>query len=172
MRPLGIPIQTIFFLLVGLLTMFLLRHTLWGRGIYAIGGDEVSAERIGYKPGWIKFLLYVYFGFLAGIAAVVHTSIMSQVDPNAFKGYEMTIISAVVLGGVNIAGGFGSIFNVVVGVLLLAITYNGLILMKVSSYWQNIIVGAIMLIAIAADTIKKKREEAEKTVVDVEYKEG
>ena len=60
----------------------------------------------------------------------------------------------------------------VVGVLLLAITYNGLILMKVSSYWQNIIVGAIMLIAIAADTIKKKREEAEKTVVDVEYKEG
>lgn len=172
LRPLGIPIQTIFFLMVGLLTMFLLRHTLWGRGVYAIGGDEVSAERIGYKPGWIKFLLYVYFGFLAGIAAVVHTSIMSQVDPNAFKGYEMTIISAVVLGGVNIAGGFGSIFNVVVGVLFLAITYNGLILMKVSSYWQNIIVGAIMLTAIAVDTLKKKREEAEKTVVDVEYKEG
>lgn len=169
LRPLGIPIQTFFLIAVALLTSFLLRRTLWGRGVYAIGGDEVSAKRIGYKPGWIRLLLYTYLGFLGGIAAVVHTSIMSQVDPNAFKGYEMTVISAVVLGGVNIAGGFGSVINVIIGVLFLGVTYNGLILLKVSSYWQNIVVGGIMLAAIATDTIRKKRKDMAKTVVDVAY---
>lgn len=169
LRPLGIPIQTVFFAGIALLTWFLLRRTLWGRGVYAIGGDEVSAARVGYKPEQIKLLLYVYLGFLAGIAAVVHTSIMSQVDPNAFKGYEMTVISAVVLGGVNIAGGFGGVFNVIVGVVFLAITYNGLVLLKISSYWQSIVVGAIMLLAIAMDTIRKKRKNLSKTIVDIEY---
>lgn len=169
LRPLGIPIQAIFFAAAALLTWFLLKRTLWGRGVYAIGGDEVSAERIGFKPARIKLLLYTYFGLIAGIASVVHTSIMSQVDPNAFKGYEMTVISAVVLGGVNIAGGFGGVFNIIVGTLFLGITYNGLILMKVSSYWQNIVVGGIMLLAIAADTLQKKRRLSMKTVVDVEY---
>lgn len=172
LRPLGIPIQTFFFAAVALLTWFLLRRTLWGRGVYSIGGDEVSAQRVGYKPSQIKLLLYTYLGFLAGIAAVVHTSIMSQVDPNAFKGYEMTVISAVVLGGVNIAGGFGGVFNVVVGVVFLAVTYNGLVLLKVSSYWQTIVVGAIMLLAIAMDTLRKKRESLSKTVVDVDYENG
>ncbi len=172
MRPFGIPIQAFFFAGTSVLTWFLLKRTLWGRGVYAIGGDEVSAERIGYKPAKIKFLLYTYFGFIAGISAVVHTSIMSQVDPNAFKGYEMTVISAVVLGGVNIAGGFGGVFNVIIGTLFLGITYNGLILMKVSSYWQNIVVGGIMLLAIAMDTLRKKRRISMKTVVDVEYPEN
>lgn len=169
LRPLGIPVQTIFFAGVALLTWFLLRYTLWGRGVYAIGGDETSATRVGFRPATIKLLLYCYMGFLAGLAAVVHTSIMSQVDPNAFKGYEMTVISAVVLGGVNISGGFGGVFGVIVGVLFLGITYNGLVLLKVSSYWQSIIVGAIMLLAIAVDTLRKTREARSKTVVDVEY---
>lgn len=169
LRPLGIPIQVFIFAGVALLTWFLLRHTIYGRGVYAIGGDETSAMRIGFKPAQIKLLLYCYMGLLSGLAAVVHTSIMSQVDPNAFKGYEMTVISAVVLGGVNISGGFGGVFGVIVGVLFLGITYNGLVLLKVSSYWQSVIVGAIMLIAIAADTLRKKHEAKSKTVVDVEY---
>ena len=169
LRPLGIPIQAIIFVAVVLLTWFLLRYTIYGRGVYAIGGDETSATRIGFKPAKIKLLLYCYMGLLSGLAAVVHTSIMSQVDPNAFKGYEMTVISAVVLGGVNISGGFGGVFGVIVGVLFLGITYNGLVLLKVSSYWQSIIVGAIMLLAIAMDTLRKKHEMKSKTVVDVEY---
>lgn len=169
MRPFGVSIQAFFFVGALVLTWFFARFTLWGRGIYALGGDEVSAQRIGYNPIRIKFLIYVYMGFLAGIAAVVHTSIMRQVDPNAFKGYEMTVISAVVLGGANIVGGYGNISGIVIGVAFLGLINNGLVLSKVSSYWQPIIVGTVMLCAIAADTLQKKRSEQKKTFIDVDY---
>lgn len=164
----GIPIQVLFLIAIALLTWFLMKHTLFGRGVYALGGDEASAKRIGFNTAKIQFLIYVYLGFTSGLASMVHTSVMRQVDPNAFKGYEMTVLSAVVIGGTNIAGGSGTVSGVILGVLFLAIVNNGLVLSRVSSYHQSIIVGMMMLLAISFDAIRKKRVESKRSRIDVE----
>jgi len=136
--------------------------------VFAIGGDELSARRIGFNTTVVQHLIYVYIGFLAGISSMVHTSIMQQIDPNAFKGYEMQVISAVVLGGTNIAGGYGTVGGVVLGVVFLAVTNNGMVLMKVPVYWQQIIIGCIMLFAILFNIVRKKKAEAKNVRIDVE----
>jgi ribose/xylose/arabinose/galactoside ABC-type transport system permease subunit len=164
----GIPIQVLFFIGAALLTWFVLKYTLIGRGIYAMGGNPVSAARVGYNLDKINIFLYGYEGFMVGIAGVVHTSIMRQVDPNAFAGYELQVIAAVVLGGANILGGAGSVFGTILGVLLLAIMNNGLILMHIPVYWQDIVVGLIIIIAVSFDVIQRKITERNIARVDIE----
>lgn len=164
----GIPIQVLFLIAIAMLTWFLMKYTLFGRGVYALGGDEASAQRIGFNTKRIQFWIYVYLGFVSGLASMVHTSVMRQVDPNAFKGYEMTVLSAVVIGGTNIAGGYGTVSGVILGVVFLAIVNNGLVLSRVSSYHQSIIVGLMMLLAISFDAIRKKRVESNRSRIDVE----
>lgn len=162
----GIPIQLLFLVALIALTYFIMRYTRMGRGIFAIGGNLVSAERIGYNVNKITIFVYGYMGFICGIAGIVHTSIMKQVDPNAFVGYDMKTIAAVILGGVNVMGGEGTITGTMLGVALFAVINNGLTLMKISTYWQKIILGAIMVISICFVIIRKK--QAEKHLIKVE----
>lgn len=151
---LGIPIQIWTLALIIIITYLLLRFTTLGRGVYSIGHSEDVARLYGYNPTKIKIFIYSYMGFLAGVAALVHTTIMSQVDPNAFKGYEMKVISVVVLGGISITGGYGKIHQLISGFLFISLTMNGLVLLKTSSYMQSVLLGAIMIIAIIIDTRK------------------
>lgn len=164
----GIPIQFLFFVVAAALTWFLLRFTMFGRGIYAIGGNRISAERAGFNIQRVTILVYLFEGFLIGIAGVVHTSIVRQVDPNAFNGFELQVIAAVVLGGTSILGGYGSLFGTVLGVSLIAVLNNGLTLMRISSFWQRIIIGLVIIIAVSVDIIRKKRAEARQTRVDID----
>ena len=162
----GIPVQIFVLLALIGLTCLIIKYTKVGRGIFAIGGNRVSAERVGYDVNKITVFVYGYMGFICGIAGIVHTSIMKQVDPNAFVGYDMKTIAAVILGGVNVMGGEGTITGTLVGVSLFAVINNGLTLMKISTYWQKIILGAIMVFSICFVVIRKKR--AEKHLVKVE----
>ncbi|MCY6484669.1 ABC transporter permease [Clostridium aestuarii] len=164
----GIPVQILFFIGAALLTWYILKYTLIGRGIYAVGGDRVSAERIGYKPDLITIFLYGYMGLMVGIAATVHTSIMKQVDPNAFMGFELQVVAAVVLGGANVLGGEGTVLGTILGVILLAIMNNGLVLMHISVFWQKIIIGLIIIASVSFDVIQRKRKEKNRTIVDIE----
>jgi len=164
----GIPIQIFFTIAVALLTWFILKYTLFGRGVYSIGGNLISAERIGYNIKKIQMMLYAYIGMLAGLAGVVHNSIMVQVDPNVFGGFEMQVVAAVVLGGANIAGGYGSVFGTMIGVVFLAVSNNGLVLMKIPTFWQQIVVGSIIVIAVSVDAIQRTSIEKRRTRVDVE----
>lgn len=164
----GIPIQALFLVGAALLTWFILRYTLIGRGVYALGGNSVSAARIGYNLDKINIFVYAYMGLMAGIAGVVHTSIMKQVDPNAFTGFELQVVAAVVLGGANILGGTGSVKGTLLGVLLLAILNNGLILMHIPIFWQKIVVGAVIVIAVSIDVVQKNISERKLTKVDIE----
>jgi ribose/xylose/arabinose/galactoside ABC-type transport system permease subunit len=166
-RIIGLPIQIFFLIGVMLLTHFLLNYTLFGRGIYCIGGNSEAASRAGYKKEKILFFLYSYIGFIAGIAAVVHTTIVKMVDPNAFSGFEIMVIAVVVLGGANILGGEGSVVGTLFGLILLGVINNGLILAWVSTYWQQIIVGAIILASVSFDVIQSKRIEKEMFKIDV-----
>lgn len=166
-RIIGLPIQIFFLIGVLLLTHFLLNYTLFGRGIYCIGGNPEAASMAGYKKEKILFFLYSYIGFIAGIAAVVHTTIVKMVDPNAFSGVEIMVIAVVVLGGANILGGEGSVVGTLFGLILLGVINNGLILAWVSTYWQQIIIGAIILASVSFDVIQSKRIEKEMFKIDV-----
>jgi len=167
-RLMGIPIQIFFLALVAVLTHYLLNYTIIGRGIYAIGGNPIAADRVGYKKDGLTIFLYGYLGFLVGIAAVVHTSIYRQVDPNAFNGFELNVVATVVLGGANILGGQGSVLGTLLGVLMLAVIQNGLILVRIPTFWQKVVVGLIILGAVSADVIQNKRRERSISQIDVE----
>ena len=163
----GLPIQLAFLALTIVITWYIMKYTRTGRGIFAIGGNTISAQRIGYNVNRILVFVYGYMGFICGLAAVTHVSIMRQVDPNAFNGYEMKVIAAVILGGVNVMGGEGSILGTLLGVLLFAVINNGLTLMQVSTYWQKIILGAIMVFSICFVVIQKRRASKKHAKVDI-----
>lgn len=164
----GLPIQLIFLIAALALAFFIMRHTRVGRGIFAVGGNAVSAQRIGFNSKKITVFVYGFMGFICGLAAVTHTSMMRQVDPNAFVGYDMKTIGAVILGGVNVMGGDGTLTGTMLGVALFAIINNGLTLMGVSTYWQKIILGAIMIISICFVIIQKQKSGKKLVKVDID----
>lgn len=164
----GIPVQFLFLLFAILLTSFILRYTLMGRGVYAIGGNRISAERVGYRPDRITVFIYAYIGFLAGIAAVAHTSIVEQVDPNAFVGIDMMIIAAAVIGGASVLGGTGTVFGTVLGSILVAELNNGMVLVRIPALWHKAVLGIVIIGALSIDVWQRKREMAKLVKVDVE----
>lgn len=162
-----IPVQIFFLIAMVLLTWWLLKYTYIGRGVFALGGNVVSAERIGFDVKKIQFLLYAFNGFACGIAAVVRTTIFGQVDPKTFTGFELKVIAAVVVGGASTAGGYGSVFGTLLGVTLMALLDNGMILLKIPTFWQKILIGSFILMAITIDIVRAKRAEAKRVKVDV-----
>lgn len=164
----GIGIQIVIWILCCILTWFILRYTLIGRSVYAYGGNVNSALRVGYKPTKTILFTYAFCGFMAGIASVTHTSIVQNVDPGIFQGEEMTVISIVVIGGASIMGGSGSVFGTVVGTILWGVIGNGLILAKVPTFWQQIVMGIIILLAVSIDVINRKAQARKLVRVDVE----
>jgi ribose/xylose/arabinose/galactoside ABC-type transport system permease subunit len=167
-RAIGLPIQIVFLIPVVVATWFVLKKTVVGRGIYALGGNKESAERMGFDSTKVLLFIYAFEGFIIGLAAVAHTSIMRQVDPNAFNGFEMQVIAAVVLGGASTMGGFGSVLGTFIGVALFSVINNGMILMHIPTFWQKIIVGSIIIASVSFDMYKKNQEEKKKVKVDVE----
>lgn len=164
----GLPIQFLLFALAILITWFLLKRTLLGRSVMAMGSSRVAAQRLGLNDKHLTAFAYAFSGMMAGFAAITYTSIMKSVDPNAFSGYELDVIGAVVLGGALLSGGFGTTLGTFLGVMLFAFISNGLTLAHISTYWQSIIVGAIILIAVSFDMIKLRREEQQRTKVDID----
>ncbi|CCQ98786.1 putative ABC transporter permease protein [[Clostridium] ultunense Esp] len=142
----GLPVS--FFVTVGviLLVSFILKFTMIGRGIYALGGDQVSARRIGFSIFFLQFFIYSFVGFLSGIAGLIHTSMMRTSNPVDLLGSEMLIIAAVVLGGTRISGGHGTVTGTLLGLLLVITIQNSLILLGVPSYWQRFVIGALILL--------------------------
>ncbi len=163
----GIYTQVILLIVVALLTWFILNNMLIGRGVYAVGGNVQSAQRVGYNVDLILIFVYIYSGIMAGLASVSAVSIVGSVDPNTFTGYEMDVIAITVLGGASLAGGIGTVFGTVLGIILMAVIKNGLLLVHISSYWQNSIMGAIILFTIAIDAINQARERDRAIKVDV-----
>lgn len=167
----GVPVQLLLYAVMLVLTWFMLRRTMLGRSIMAMGGNPVSAQRIGLNTKNLTTFAYLFAGCMYGFAGITYTGIMKCVDPNAFLGFEMDVIGAVVLGGALMTGGSGSVLGTFLGVLLFAFISNALTLAHISTYWQKIIVGGIILLAVSFDMIKLHREERLQTKVDIEPKE-
>ncbi len=146
-----IPVPVIILFVVVISSHFLLRHTKWGRNWYAIGGNEETAYLSGINVNSHKIAVYVLNGLLAGVAAVTLASRIGAALPVMGNGYELRSIAAVVIGGVALSGGRGNIFGVFLGVLLLGVISNSLNMLNVSSFYQNVSLGSVILIAVIAN---------------------
>jgi ribose transport system permease protein len=155
---LGIPMPVwISAALVGVFVV-LTRKTRFGRYLYAVGGNERAAQLSGLNLRHIKIGVYTLGGGLAGVAGLLLTARLDSATPSAGFGYELDSIAAVVIGGTSLSGGRGSIFGTVLGCLIIGVLNNGLVLLEVSPFWQQVIKGFVILIAVALDKINSKNE--------------
>lgn len=152
-----LSVTIIFLIIFCIITSFVLNKTMFGRALYAIGGNEVSAERAGYSVKKIKFILYAVVGAVAGFAGMLRVCLASQSIPKALIGKEMTIIPAVILGGASIFGGEGSVFGTICAITLITVVSNSMLLLGIDSAWQNLFNGIIILIGITVSAVQAKR---------------
>ena len=148
---LGIPGPALVFAAVALAGWIVLRFSVFGRHVYAVGGNARSARTSGVAVRKVKFSVYVLMGALAGLAGAVLTSRTSAAVPQAGLGYELDAIASVVIGGTSLTGGIGKIGYTVLGVFIIGIISNGLDILGVSSYYQQILKGTIIIIAVLID---------------------
>ncbi|NPT53597.1 ABC transporter permease [Paraburkholderia elongata] len=153
----GIPVPIIVFALVVVLFWFVLRYTTYGRYVYAVGGNAKSAKTSGISTGKILFSVYVIGGLLAGLAGIILAARTTSALPQAGMSYELDAIAAVVIGGTSLSGGTGSLGGTVVGALLIGVINNGLNLLGVSSYYQQVVKGVIIVGAVLLDASRKKQ---------------
>lgn len=153
-----IPIPVIITVIVSIIAIYVLSQTRFGRYLYALGGNEDSARLSGINTDKIKTLVYVVSGFASAIAGVIITSRIGSASPNAGTGFELDAIAAVVIGGTSLAGGEGKITGTLIGALIIGVLNNGLNLMNVSPFYQSIVKGLVILIAVLLD--KKSRKKA------------
>ena len=152
-----LTVTIIFLIIACLVVSFVLNKTMFGRALYAIGGNEVSAERAGYNVKRTKFILYSVVGMVAGFAGMLRVCLTSQAIPKALVGKEMTIIPAVILGGASIFGGEGSVFGTMCAMTLITVVSNSMLLIGIDSAWQDLFNGLIILIGITVSAIQAKR---------------
>jgi ribose transport system permease protein len=152
----GIQIPILVMLVVYLLAWLVLNHMPFGRHLYSVGGNVEAARLSGIRVPRVRLLVYVISGFTAALAGLVLSSRLMSGQPNAGEGFELDAIAAVVLGGAAIAGGRGAIIGTLVGAMMLGVLNNGLNLMGVSPYVQNVIKGAIILAAIWMSSMKRR----------------
>lgn len=157
-----IPYPVIYMAIFLVLDYFLLNKTRTGRHIYAVGGNETSARFSGININKIKILVWTISGAMAGFCGVVLAARMSSGQPATGEGYETDAIAAAVLGGTSFFGGTGTVGGLVIGVLIIGIISNGLNLMHVNSYWQYVLKGVIIIVAVYMDMMKQKRQNAAK----------
>jgi inositol transport system permease protein len=154
---LGIPFPIFIFAFVGIISYLLLNQTKFGKYIYAIGGNEHAAIIAGVNVVKYKILIYAYAGLLSAIAGIILTARIASGQPTGGVMYEMDAITAAVIGGTSLSGGIGTIGGTIVGALIIGVLNNGLDLLNVSSYWQQILKGAIIVVAVLIDSRKNKR---------------
>ncbi len=149
-----IPVPVIIFAVVVVAGVFLLHYTKFGRQVFAVGGNEHSAVVSGINASKVKFFVYLLSGLLSAIAAIVLSARIQTGQPAVGEGYELDAITAVVIGGTSLSGGTGTILGSMIGMLIIGVMTNGLDLLSVSSYYQQVIKGAIILIAVTMDRKK------------------
>lgn len=154
----GLSIFTVVWFLIAVVTWLVLRYLPIGRKVYALGGNSEAARRAGFDIFRIQLFVYCYIGFLSGLAGFVHAELNQMIQPNAIVGRELDVLAAAILGGASVFGGAGSPLGVVLGVLFIAFIKNGLILMKASAYWHQVIMGFIIVLAATLSAYQQNLE--------------
>ncbi len=154
---LGIPSSLILFIVILLLCGFMLKYTKFGRYVYAVGSNPATAFHAGINVRRITVAVYTLMGLLTGVAAMIYSSRSSSAQPSAGLSLELDVIAAVIIGGCSPAGGKGTMTGTLIGTLLISFLRNGLTLLNVSTNWQLIVIGFIIIFAVTADQFATKR---------------
>lgn len=152
----GIPTPIYIMAIVYVVMFFVLKYTMFGRHVYAVGGNEEASRLTGIKVEGILIKVYSISGFLAGIAGVVLAGRLFSGQPMAGIMAELDAIAAVILGGTSFVGGFGRIQGTIIGVLIIAVLNNGLTLLNVDSYWQKVVMGLVIVAAVLLDRMRRR----------------
>ncbi len=161
----AMPVSFLLLVAVVAIAFFVMKYTMFGRGIFALGGDENSAVRAGFKVRRIKFWLYVMVGVIAAIGGFVRTTSMGQMHPTNLLGSEMLVIAAVVLGGAAITGGTGSLTGVMLGTLLIVIVQNSMILLGIPTFWQRAALGILIIVGTGISAVQITRRRRRQRLV-------
>jgi ribose transport system permease protein/inositol transport system permease protein len=153
-----VPFLVIYYILIVAIFGFILSKTVYGRRIYVVGGNDIAAEVSGINVKFIKMSVYGICGLLAGIAGALLTSRTISGTPVTGSGYELDAIAAVVIGGISMDGGSGKWYGSMIGALMLAVISNGLDIMRVPSYYQLLLKGFIIIVAVFLDVQSKKKQ--------------
>jgi ribose transport system permease protein len=155
---LGVPMPVWIAATLTALFELVTRRTRFGRHLYAVGGNERAAVLSGLSINRIKLAVYALGGALAGIAGLLTAARLDSATPNAGFGYELDSIAAVVIGGTSLSGGRGSIIGTVLGCLIIGVLNNGLVLLQVSPFWQQVVKGFVILAAVAIDRASRSED--------------
>lgn len=151
----GLPNPFLLFVVLAVLAWVVLDRTVFGRQLYAVGGNERAAKLSGLEVDRLKLAVYVISAVLAGLAGIVEVSYLSSAIANQGLGKELNVIAAAVIGGTALTGGEGTVLGVFVGTVILEVLRNGLVLLGTDSYWQGIFVGGVIILAVFIDQLRK-----------------
>lgn len=153
---LGLPVMIWLLVIVALAAHYISRRTPLGRHIYAVGGNERGAALSGVKVNRVKLFVYMFSGFCAGLVGIIIASQLQAAHPATGETFELNAIAAAVLGGTSMSGGRGRIFGTIIGAFVIGILSDGLIMMGVSSFWQTVIKGLVIVLAVVIDQAQSR----------------
>jgi ribose transport system permease protein len=156
----GIPVPDVIMLVIGVLFAWLMRSTAFGWRIFAMGGSVESARLAGVRVDRLKVVLYTLGGLLAAIGGVLLTARLGVGDASTGTGYELQVIASCIIGGVSLYGGIGGVFGILLGAALIGVLQNGLVLLGISTFWQQFALGAVILAAVVIDRMRTIRAGA------------
>lgn len=155
----NLPYSVVIFLMMALIAAFIMKRTPLGNQIYAVGGNERAATLSGIKTHRVKLFVYVFSAFCAALSGIIMTSQLRAAHPATGESWEMNAIASVVLGGTSMAGGVGTIGGTIIGVLVITVLNDGMIMMGVSSFWQMVIKGVVIVVAVVIDLLQKDLQQ-------------
>ncbi len=158
-RPLGIPMPVIILSITAVIAHYMLAYSPFGRHTLAIGDSEAAARATGIPVDRLRWKLYIVSGFMAGLAGLIFMARVNAGDPTAGINYELTAITAAIIGGTSLFGGKGSILGTMVGALIMGVLQNGLTLLAVQSFWQQVAIGVVLILAVYIDQLQGGKEK-------------
>jgi ribose transport system permease protein len=156
-----VPVPVIFMLVITIVIAYLLENTPFGRNIYAVGGNSIAAKLAGIKVENITLCVYMLSGMFASLSGLLLTSRMNAGQPTIGASWVMPSVTAAIIGGTSMSGGEGTIIGTIIGAAFMGVLANGIVLLNISSYWERVITGAVVIIAVVIDLIRKIRSQKE-----------
>jgi len=156
-RPfLNIPMPVIIFVTVLLIGILILRFTVYGRQLYAIGANPTAARLVGIPSKRVVFLAFMFSSIAAALAGLILVSQLGAASPNNARGYELLVVTAIVLGGASLSGGRGTILGTFIGLMIIQVLATGLTLLNVQSFWQSVATGILLITAVSFDRLRER----------------
>jgi len=155
-QPFTIPLPILIFFFIAICGSIVLKYTRYGRSIYAIGSNPNAARVVGIRSNRIIFFTFILSGISAALSGAILASQLSAGNPNSGLGMELQVVTAIVLGGASLAGGRGTVFGTILGLLIVGVLNNGLILLDVPTFWQRIAQGLMLIAAVSFDSLRAK----------------